>query len=72
MKEFERVQIESRVELRAWLEANHTRTESIWLVKFKKHVPDKYVSWEDVVQEARLRLLKQTTPRGQRLANLTY
>jgi uncharacterized protein YdeI (YjbR/CyaY-like superfamily) len=52
MEEFERVQIESRAELRAWLEANHTRTEGVWLVKFKKHVPDKYVSWEEVVQEA--------------------
>jgi uncharacterized protein YdeI (YjbR/CyaY-like superfamily) len=52
MKEFEHVQIESRADLRAWLEANHTRTESIWLVKFKKHVPDKYVPWEEIVQEA--------------------
>jgi uncharacterized protein YdeI (YjbR/CyaY-like superfamily) len=52
MKAFERVQIESRAELRAWLEANHTRTESIWLVRFKKHVADKYVSWDDVVEES--------------------
>jgi uncharacterized protein YdeI (YjbR/CyaY-like superfamily) len=52
MQEFERVQIESRAELRAWLEANHTRTEGIWLVKFKKHVADKYVTWDQVVEEA--------------------
>jgi uncharacterized protein YdeI (YjbR/CyaY-like superfamily) len=52
MKEFERVQIESRAELRAWLEANHRREESIWLVTFKKHVADKYVPWDDVVEEA--------------------
>ena len=52
MQEFEHVQIESRAELRAWLEAHHTQTEGIWLVKFKKHVPDKYVSWEAIVQEA--------------------
>jgi hypothetical protein len=51
MKEFERVQIESRAELRAWLEANHTREESIWLVSFKKQVADKYVSWDEVVEE---------------------
>jgi uncharacterized protein YdeI (YjbR/CyaY-like superfamily) len=52
MEEFERVQIESRAELRAWLEANHTRTEGVWLVVFKKHVPDKYVPWQEVVEEA--------------------
>ena len=52
MQEFERVQIESRAELRAWLQANHTRTESIWLVTYKKHVTDKYVSWDEVVEEA--------------------
>ena len=52
MKDFEHVQVESRAELRAWLQANHTQTESIWLVTFKKHVPDKYVSWDDVVEEA--------------------
>ena len=52
MKEFERVQIESRAELRAWLEANHRREESIWLVTFKKQVAEKYVPWDDVVEEA--------------------
>lgn len=52
MKEFERVQIKKRAELRTWLEANHTRSESIWLVTFKKHVADKYVPWDDVVEEA--------------------
>lgn len=52
MKEFERVQVESRMELRAWLEANHEREESVWLVTFKKHVADKYVPWDDVVEEA--------------------
>jgi hypothetical protein len=29
MKELERVQIESQAELRAWLQANRTRAESI-------------------------------------------
>ncbi|MFN2198397.1 MAG: YdeI/OmpD-associated family protein [Anaerolineales bacterium] len=52
MKAFERVQVESRAELRAWLEANHTRTESVWLVTYKKHVPEKYISWDEVVEEA--------------------
>lgn len=52
MKEFTRFQIESRTELRAWLESNHTQSESIWLVTFKKHVAGKYVSWDEVVSEA--------------------
>lgn len=52
MKEFERVQVESRAELRAWLQANHTRAESIWLVTLKKHVVGRYVSWDEVVGEA--------------------
>jgi uncharacterized protein YdeI (YjbR/CyaY-like superfamily) len=52
MKAFERVQVESRAELRAWLAANHTRSEGVWLVIFKKHVPDKCVSWDEVVEEA--------------------
>ena len=52
MKEFEQVQIESRGELRTWLKTNHTRTESIWLVSYKKHVADKYVSWDEIVEEA--------------------
>jgi uncharacterized protein YdeI (YjbR/CyaY-like superfamily) len=52
VSEFERVQIESRAELRTWLEANQTRTKGIWLVTFKKHIPDKYVPWQAVVEEA--------------------
>jgi uncharacterized protein YdeI (YjbR/CyaY-like superfamily) len=52
MKEFERVQVEGRAKLRTWLNANYTRTESIWLVTFKKHVPDRYVSWDEIVEEA--------------------
>jgi uncharacterized protein YdeI (YjbR/CyaY-like superfamily) len=52
MKDFERVQVESRAELRSWLEANYMRVESVWLVTYKVHIPDKYVSWDEVVEEA--------------------
>lgn len=52
MKDFERVQVESRGELRSWLEANYMRVESVWLVTYKVHIPDKYVSWDEVVEEA--------------------
>lgn len=51
MKEFERIQVESRIELRDWLSANHTQSESVWLVTYKKHIVDKYVSWDEIVEE---------------------
>lgn len=47
-----RVQVDSRYAWRAWLENNHTRQEGIWLVTFKKHCEDKYVSRDDIVEEA--------------------
>lgn len=39
MAEFEEVEVKSRLELRAWLAANHTQSESVWLVFWKKHTP---------------------------------
>ena len=52
MTELDQVQVESRAELRAWLESNCMRSEGIWLTMFKKHVHDKHVSWDEVVEEA--------------------
>lgn len=52
MADHEQVHVNSRQELRAWLAANHAQSESIWLVTYKKHVPDKYVAWDEIVQEA--------------------
>jgi uncharacterized protein YdeI (YjbR/CyaY-like superfamily) len=34
------------------LEKNHARQGGIWLVTFKKHCGDKYVPYDDVVEEA--------------------
>lgn len=51
-REREVVEVASRDELRAWLQANHTRTDSVWLVTWKKHVADKHVPWGALVQEA--------------------
>lgn len=49
----EYVEVTSRAQLRAWLEANHTRSESIWLVTYKKSVrPELHVEWGDIVREA--------------------
>ena len=51
-EDYERVQVESRAELCAWLEANHGRDEGIWLITFKKHVKDKWLPWDEIVREA--------------------
>ena len=52
LEDAERVEVTSRAAWRRWLEANHTRTDGIWLVTYKKHVEDKYLAWPDIVREA--------------------
>ncbi|MCC1495045.1 YdeI family protein [Cognatishimia sp. F0-27] len=46
---FEKVEVASAQELRAWLSLNHSQTENVWLVTYKKHVGDKYVSVEETL-----------------------
>ena len=41
----------SRQELRDWLESNHADADTFWLVSFKKHVTDRYVPYDDIVEE---------------------
>ena len=48
---FEQVQVGSVCELRNWLTAHHTQSENVWLVTFKKSVPDKFVSTQDILDE---------------------
>lgn len=48
---FQKVEVSSTQELRAWLEHHHTQKESVWLVTFKKTVPDKYLSTSEVLDE---------------------
>ncbi len=48
---FNQVQVESSDDLRAWLLAHHDQPESVWLVTFKKSVPEKYLSTSDVLDE---------------------
>lgn len=48
---FEKLEIISASQLRDWLEAHHSQTESVWLVTYKKHVADKYVSVGEVLDE---------------------
>ncbi|GAB4439512.1 MAG: YdeI/OmpD-associated family protein [Anaerolineae bacterium] len=59
----ERVQIESRAEWRRWLAQNHQNEGGIWLVTFKKHCGDKYVSYDDIVEEALCFGLVDSLPR---------
>ena len=48
---FRKVEVASAGELREWLERNHTQSDSVWLVTFKKVQADKYVSREQVLDE---------------------
>ncbi|HST61699.1 MAG TPA: YdeI/OmpD-associated family protein [Longimicrobium sp.] len=42
----------TRDEWRAWLEQNHTRTEGVWFVSYKKSAGRPRVTYEDAVEEA--------------------
>jgi uncharacterized protein YdeI (YjbR/CyaY-like superfamily) len=48
---FEKIEVASPTQLRDWLSAHHARTDSIWLVTFKKHVVGNYVSVDDILDE---------------------
>jgi uncharacterized protein YdeI (YjbR/CyaY-like superfamily) len=39
-------------EFRAWLEANHETADELWMGLYKKHVPDRGLTWEDAVPQA--------------------
>lgn len=49
---FPRVEAASREELRAWLAANHRRTESVWLATWKKAAGAKHIPYDAIVEEA--------------------
>jgi len=51
MKDLARVQIDHASRLRDWLLENHGQDESVWLVTFKSHVAEKYVSVDEVLDE---------------------
>ena len=48
---FVKVEMGSSEELRAWLSAHQQQEESVWLVTYKKHVTDKYLSTSEVLDE---------------------
>ena len=39
-------------EFRAWLEDNHQTETELWMGLYKKHVPERGLTWEDAVVEA--------------------
>lgn len=43
------VQVGSAAELHAWFQANHSQDEAIWLVTWKKAVPSRHVSTDEVL-----------------------
>ena len=52
MRDYPRVEVKSRRQLRTWLQKNHETGSTIWLVTFKKHCAEKYVPYDAIVEEA--------------------
>jgi len=48
---FAKVEVTSPSELRAWLSVHHDRTDSVWLVTFKKQAGERYVSIDQVLDQ---------------------
>ena len=51
LREFPKKEIRSRQALRDWLHANHRTSETFWLVSFKKHVKERHVPYDAIVEE---------------------
>lgn len=47
----ELVEIQSQEDLRNWLLLHYAQKESVWLVTFKKTLPESYVSRDQVLDE---------------------
>lgn len=48
---FYQLEVSSTEELKDWLHKNHHQKESVWLVTYKKIVPEKYLSTSEVLDE---------------------
>lgn len=48
---FIKVEVTSALQLSTWLARNHTQQTSVWLVTYKKQLPEKYVSIQEVLDE---------------------
>lgn len=47
-----KIEVTSRAQLRAWLDAHHADSGSIWLVTWKRQTPDRHVPYDAIVEEA--------------------
>ena len=52
MTEQTELYFKNRDEWRKWLEKNHTQSDGIWMVYYKKHTKKESVSYNDAVEEA--------------------
>ncbi len=48
---FPKVEVTSVDELHRWLTLNHDRTEAVWLVTYRKSIPAKYLTTDEVLDE---------------------
>jgi uncharacterized protein YdeI (YjbR/CyaY-like superfamily) len=48
---FKKIEVSSQTELKDWLNKNHTQKESVWLVTYKKNIPEKYLSTSNILDE---------------------
>ncbi|MEM9910763.1 MAG: hypothetical protein AAF922_08270 [Pseudomonadota bacterium] len=46
---FDRIEVHSIEALWSWLDKNHTQPASVWLVTWKAVHPERYVSWDQVL-----------------------
>lgn len=51
LRDYPKIEFLSRQELRDWLDTNHSKATTFWLVTYKKHVPQRHVPYGDVVEE---------------------
>lgn len=49
---YPRVEVQSRAELRAWLQKHHTASRGAWVVTWKKHLGEMHVSAASICEEA--------------------
>lgn len=50
-KDFDKFEVTSLKQLRTWLKKNYQQKESLWLVTYKKAVPEFYIEYSNIVDE---------------------
>ncbi len=48
---FQQIEVDSIEELHDWFLKNHTQKETVWLVAYKKIVPEKYIQHDKILDE---------------------